>query len=274
MRGKAATAAITVFWLTMMGLLAHREILPAWRATREAAETLSYTYLESLAAKPRVSQMGIYLREQRIGFTLSRMRKVADALHLDSRSEMNLSLSPGASSLIGPGMGGSLHVGLRFNARVVSGELVDFRLTVSSPPGTAPAVTVDGQPVGESLHLKIRQGDAVRQETIPFNSKHLISSGLGQTFALPKLRVGARWAIRSLDPATYAVRTAWAKVVGRESLTIEDTTYDAYLVTIPYGGYEVKIWADRDGEILKQKIFGFTFVREDPPADALDRKHL
>ena len=273
MLGKLSTIAITLFWLTMMGLLAQREIIPAWHAARESEQTAGYEYLKALAAEPRVAQMGIYWRDRHMGYVLSRVRKVDGVLLLENRTEINLGMSGNGASLFGVAAAGGA-LGTRFRARVVEGELTDFSLTVSSPPGTPAMVTVNGRPVGNILNLNIRRGDETRAESVPFNSRQLISAGFAQAFAMPDLHVGARWAVRTLDPVGYTVRTAWAEVVGTERLIIDKQEYDAYLVEISHGFFKVKIWADRNGEILKQKMLGFVFVREDPPADALERKRL
>ncbi len=269
MLGKVATALIVIFWLTMMALLAQREILPAVRAARESYLQATYNHLEKLTETPRISQMGIFLRGRRIGRSVSILRKDDGALRLQNETEINLSLSPGGA-LMSAGIGG-LHAVIRFRAKAMAGRLLDFRLTVVSPPGTPPLVVVDGYPVGKMLALKIRQAGQTRTKTVPFDASQLLSSSLAPVFALPDLHVGKRWMMRTLDPATYAVRAVWAEVEGKESLSISGREYEAYLIKIPYGSYEVKVWATPDGEVLKQKVFGFTFVREEPPAELLEQ---
>lgn len=264
MTGRLLTAGITLFWLAMMGLLAHREILPAYRAAREAAQRLTYSRLQELASEPRVSQMGIYLGKRRVGKTVSVVRMVDDELRIRSETELNIRLSPGPS--LGP-TGEGLRAAIRFCARAALGRLLEFRLTVSSPPGTPPAAIVDGYPVGRSLVLKIRQSGTTTTRTIPFDSEQLLSDSLSPALAPGDLRLGRRWVIRTLDPTTYTIRSVWAEVVRREPVTLDGETTDAYLIEVPYGSQKVKVWADRNGEVLKQKVLGFTFIREEVPAD-------
>ena len=94
MLGKILTAAITLFWVVMMALLAKRDVLPAYLAEREAARAPNYAYLEALAAKPRIQQMGIYMAGERIGQTVSRMAKVGDELRLTNQTDLELNSSP------------------------------------------------------------------------------------------------------------------------------------------------------------------------------------
>ena len=289
MTGRLVTAGIVVFWLVMMGMLVEREILPAWRAAREDAQAANYSYVAALAEKGTASQMGVYLKRapdaeghralQRIGHTLSRMRKRDGVLLLEGYTEIKLSLSGGAGQDTAPTMPmmpglGSLDAALRFDARVINETLEGFRFTVSAPPGTPPAVTVDGRPAGDDLVLTVRRNGESEKKTVPFDAKTLISSGLGQVFALPELRLGARWPIRTMQLGSYTVNTAWAEVVAREELVVGDTTYDAWRIEVAYDNYKVQIWADAEGTILKQTLFGFVFLREEPPDDIMERHTL
>ena len=273
MFARLSTAIITLFWLTMMGTLVNKEILPAWHATRVAAQTPNYDRLETIAQEGRVTQMGIFLKDRRIGYTRSRVRRVREEIQLESRTEMRLDVSSGGANPMGGGLNG-LDIGVLFKACVFEGELTDFQLTASSPPGTPPIVTVNGRAIGKSLTLLIKHGEESRRENIPFDAKQFISAGFDQSFGMPELRVGARWPIQSLDTTTYTLRTAEAEVVAEEEITLGETRHNAYRIEIAYGASKMLVWATEDGDVLKQKIFGFTFIREEPPPDALERKHL
>jgi len=261
--GRLATGCISVFWLIMMAVLAHREILPAYRAARQSSTGATYARLEEYAEAGHVSQMGIYLGDRRVGRSVSVFRKVGDEVRLSNDTEVNLELSPAAAAV--PAAVNGLHAVMRFRARILEGRLLDFRLTVSSPPKTPPLAIVDGYPTGKVLVLRVRQGDRTTTQTIPFAAEEVLSSNLTPLVALPeRLRVGRRWTIRTLDPTTYAVRSVQAEVVAREPVSLDGVTRDAYRIEIPYGSYRVQVWVAPDGEVLKQKFLGFVFLKEQP----------
>ncbi len=269
MLGRFATAFIVVFWLTMMAVLAQREILPTYRAARQLSAGTTYAHLEKLAEAGRVSQMGIFLGKRRIGRTVSVFRKVGDELRLQNDTEINLNLSTDGAFM--PGGVPGLHVLMRFRVRVAERKLLEFRLTVSSPPKTPPLAVVDGYPAGRTLVLKIKQGGQTRTESVPFSAEQILSSNLAPILAVSELHVGKRWIIRTLDPTTYTVRAVWAEVVAEEPVSIGGTQHEAFLIKIPYGSYEVNVWATPDGEVLKQKVFGFVFLKEQPSPDVLEQ---
>ena len=273
MLNRMLTIGITVFWVAMMVQLAKREVVPSLVAAREASRTANYSELERLASKPRVDQMGIYLKDRRIGFSLSRLRIQHGELQMESRTRIKLNLSEGNAPASALGLG-SLDMSTHFKARVRDGELQDFRVTVSSPPGAPPLATIDGTPIGKILRLKIRHGESVQYESMPFDSRQLISNGFAQAFVPRTLKVGMRWPIRTLNPFTRGVQVSMAEVVGMDTVVIDDAEIAAYVIEVSYGSSTMTIWADEDGGVLKQQLFGFTFIREAPPPDALDRSKL
>ena len=99
MLGRALTAGIVVFWLVMMGILALREIVPAWEQELEYARSASYEQLESVALKRPVTQMGIYFGKTRVGRTLSVLTKAGTELRLESRTEIDLRPLPMGSAI-------------------------------------------------------------------------------------------------------------------------------------------------------------------------------
>lgn len=262
---RVLTFTVTVFWLVMMVALTKREILPVWQAAREAAQTPTYAQLEAMADKPRLSQMGIFLGARRIGFTRGTVRKGEDGLRLTNETHLNLNLS-GAEALTG-GIGGNINLVMLFKARVSEGQLVEFRVTVHSPPATDPIAIIDGYPVDNHLMLSINQGGQKSSQSIPFDPRQVLSNDLAPSFTPSRLRVGEKWAVRSIDPMNYRVRTAWATVSGRETIEVDARPVEAFLITIPYGAQEVRVWTDSSGQVLKQKIFGFTFIRETPTVE-------
>jgi hypothetical protein len=264
MLGRIATVGITAFWLIMMTLLVQREIMPAYEAAREEANTPGYARIKELAEKGYSEQMGIYLGERRIGFTRASIRDLPeeDAVRMDNTTQIRLNVPVGG--LIPGAPGGGLDLKLNFTANVGEAGLQTFRLDVFSEGGSAPLAILDGQQIGDVLRVKVHQGEETRTEQVPFRSTSLLGNDMGPMVLPAKLEPGVKWPMRSLDPTTYTVRTAWATVKARETITVEGRDIAAYLITIPYGTSEFKVWATKDGEVIKQKFFGFTFVRESP----------
>lgn len=262
MIGKLATAAICIFWIVMMTLLVQRDIMPAVVAFREEQHTPGFARIKELAEKGYAQQMGIYLGERRIGFAQAWLKDSPDdgTVRMTNISQISMNM-PGGNIIPGLPKGG-LSLKFDFDAVVSSEGLQNFRLNVYSEGAAAPLAIVDGNPVGDTLNLKIRTGEETRIEQVPFRASAVLGNDMGPMVLPPKLAPGVKWPVRSLDPMTYAVRTAWATVHKKETVSIDGQDVQAYLITIPFGTAELKVWANDDGEVLKQKFLGFSFVRE------------
>jgi predicted amino acid-binding ACT domain protein len=266
--GKILTAAITLFWLAMMALLVNREVLPAYLAAREAARAPNYAWIEALAAKPRVEQLGIFLGGVRIGQTVNRMSRVGDELHLTNRTDLELN-SLAAKLLM---MGGGIQFSSKFEATVVEARLAGFRMEVLSPPQSEPLAIVDGTSAGDTLKIKIRQGGRVQNLTTPFDSRQVLS-GLFSPASMPaQLHVGQSWAVNTLGLGNFGIQNGIAKVLRTERINVESVSQEAFVIQVKYGTYEMTVWANSQGEVLQQKFLGFTLVREKPPAEAENEK--
>ena len=293
MLGRALTAGIVVFWLVMMGILALREIVPAWEQELEYARSASYEQLESVALKRPVTQMGIYFGKTRVGRTLSVLTKAGTELRLESRTEIDLRPLP-MGSAIGAMFFGAPQVNLHFNARADEGRLTDLALVVRSAPENQPKMRLEGRPVGDQLRVTMTHygerpaegftpkvhpeggpaaGPGPDTYMVPFDSRQLLTNSLTPAFAFPELEVGRHFYLRTLNPSTGAVQKVRAEVTAKERITIAGKDYDAFRIAIPLplGVQRGAVWVSAEGEVLRQEILGIVFVREEPPEDALER---
>lgn len=265
MLGKILTAAITLFWLAMMALLAKWEVLPGYLAEREAACSPNYAYLEALAAKPRIVQMGIYLAGVRIGQTVNRMSKVDDELRLTNRTD--LELSPAAAQLLMMG-GGGVRFFFKFEATVIEARLAGFQMQAYSLPKKEPLATVDGVSVGDTLKVVIRQGGRKESLTVPFDSRQGLSGLFAPTWMPAQVHVGESWPVNTLALGSYGIQNGTATVLRTERIKVEGVEEETFVIRIKYGTCEVTVWANSKGEVLQQKFLGFTLAREESQAEA------
>lgn len=77
--------------------------------------------------------------------------------------------------------------------------------------------------------------------------------------ALKKLRPGQEMTIKTFDPSTLATTFINIHAVRKESIIINNQTYDATLLSSDYNGAAILSWIDRDGTVLRQQTpFGWT----------------
>lgn len=262
MSGRIVTGAIIVFWLAMMGWLVKREILPNVAQAREFARTPTYRQVEKRAETPRTDKMGIYLGKRRIGQSVTTISKEDDATRIQNRTEARLDIGAGIPFL---SKFSGLDLRLKSVGRIHEERLLDFTLVVALGEGE-PFATVDGRAVGDELVLRVRQGNSVTTQTVPYGARQAVSTDLTPAFTPEQLRVGETWTMRSMDLQTMKVRESQARVLRREQVKVSGQMRDAFVIEIPYGsrpGEVFTVWAAPDGEVLVQQFFGFRFEREE-----------
>jgi len=268
MQRAAIPGLISLAWLVMMYGLVRDDVLPTLRRGREITHSASYERLEESVTESRVTQMGIYFGEHRLGQSVSLVKRRGREMTLESETEINLKNAPALQPLTHL-LGGGVHGKIRFRAFILDGRLLNFRSQVSCPPGTAPAVVIEGIPLGDRLRLEIRQFGQRRIETVPFDQRQFIHSVMTPTLAVGELAVGKKWLVKELDQMTGSVTGVWAEVLRKETLTLDGMTHEAFVVQLSRGLLTVQVWVNAEGEVLKQQLMGFTFVREEPSAEFL-----
>lgn len=274
MLGRIVTVLIAALWIGSMGWMIQREVIPPMRTEQAVARSPNYSQLTALAEKASVVQMGVHLANgKRIGYTRGTVRKGDGDIIIESHTHLNVNLNvPSGAPVIGDLNGLKLYI--HFKAQVVDGRLGGFDLTVRPGRRAEAIAVVTGRAVDDKLSLVIKQGDSVRRELFPFDSRQMLSADLLPGFTAGRIRPGERWTIRTIDPVTYGVRTAEAEVVGQETIEIDGRPREAWLIRIPYETYEVKVWTTSDGEVLQQKIPGFVLKREEPtPGENAEAAH-
>ncbi len=268
MNSKIICTLITVTWAIMMFGLMRDEVIPAVQHARELAQSASYEQLDKLVPESRVDQMGMYIGAQRVGQSTTWIKKHENEITITSETEINFKDAPllkGARDALGIDLQGVI----TFRATIIDGRLQEFRTVVYSSFSSKPMVSIHGEPFADVLRLTIRQAGKSRVETVPFDSRQFLNNALAPALSYRNLEVGKRWRVKNLDFFNHTVQSAWAEVIAQETITINGEKHDAFVVLLSRDMYKARIWVSAEGAILKQQFMAFTFVREDPPEQAL-----
>ena len=240
---------IVVFYLTMMGLLLKRDVVPAWRAEHQP------TYRTAARGEnlPRRTQLGIYLKTQRVGTSRSVTRRDTDGSLVSEGTVVVEARVP------------LLHVRSRLDvaSRVRVGA--DGRLRRFHVSTTAAGIEriMEGEVVGSDLIVTTRTGGRAETQTIPFESRDAFAHDLAAMQGLGDLRVGRRWFIQNFNPLTGRHTPGLVEVRRRETITWRGEQVETFLVVSGAGGMEVRAWVRPDGEVLRQELpIGLTLERE------------
>ncbi|RJR31123.1 MAG: hypothetical protein C4576_32175 [Desulfobacteraceae bacterium] len=191
----------------------------------------------------------IFLKEKKVGYAVSLIRPLDDGYFIQEEIFLRLNLM---------GLGSNLYTVTQCRAdrnflmenfvfSVASG-IVQFRLT--------------GRREGNSLVVESGSGKEKRAQTVTLQKPPVIGAGVSHLFRTRKLALGESFVIPIFDPSTMSQRDMVVKVSGRESLTINRLTYEAFRLETEVFGRNITVWVDGEGSVLKEEGFmGLTTVK-------------
>ncbi len=237
---------ISSFWAVMMGLLIERDVLPHWRTRQPDLRTVS-----EVAADTSPVRWDILHGERRVGWVDTEWSRRPDGWR-EFHSDLELQEIPTASLL------GVLALGKGLSARSTfrispEGSLQAFDAEIALGE-TRPAMTVNGQLVGNVMQVAFRSNGFVHEEKFYYEPHSMMTSSLAPIDKLPNLTVGQTWQYRVMNPVLTTTETVRCAVVSEQVLTWKGEPVPALLVEQRYGKTYARCWVAHDGTVLRQEV--------------------
>ncbi len=237
------------FWLTMMTLLVKRDVLPAFGRRGDPGYRTLLLNMQSMEE----TTMGIYLGEQKIGFSHEVIRPNSDGGYVVS-SETDLD---------GERLGLASVMTFRSNTNIdASFHLASFDLSARVLGVEA---SVRGTAVEDELVIRtegLGSSTQAEEKRIPLDGPMTLSTGLSPFTGMPELAVGKEWTIVTVDPMAAArgglsTESRRAHVEKMETIEWEGEQVETFVVKIEMRqalARECTAWISREGKILKQRV--------------------
>lgn len=255
--------SITALWVLVMGLLALHEWGPRWRASTRGSLAAQRQRVLPQRDGCVEKEMGIYLGPKRIGQCTERWAADGDDLHISSRMVLDVMALAGLAPSLGVPVADQTSViaVVEGQTEVRNGRVA--QLTMAFRFGEEPPVTtIEGYVRHDTLLLRVRNGAHTDTRSVRIDPQCPLTLSSSPTGCLPDLYEGKSWRLTTLNPVTFKPEDARARVTRRERIEIEERSCDAFVVEVDYGTYRIVLWADEQGEILKQKVMGLTYIHE------------
>jgi len=238
-------AGIVAGWLVMMALL-------IVDVQGQGRSVLSFSKESGGSAgidETRREWREIFLKGKKVGYAVSLIKPLDGGYFIQEEIFLRLNLM---------GLGSNLYTVTQCRADrdfllenfifSVSSGIVQFRLA--------------GRREGNTLIVESGSGKEKRAQTVTLQKAPVIGAGVSHLFRTRKLAPGESFVIPIFDPSTMSQKDMVVKVSGKESLTINRLTYDAFKLDTEVFGRNLTVWVDGDGSVLKEEGFmGLTTVR-------------
>ena len=203
----------------------------------------------STVKKVQDDWMEIYLKDQKIGYSTTRISPLGKDYLINEEIVLNLNLM-GQASL------------MRTSTRSIVDQeflLKSFMLKVDSGVVN---FRVSGKVEGRRMQIEVGEGKRKKSHTISLSGPPVIGSGISQFFRGRPLEIGESFKFFMFDPSTMAQKVVVVKVAAKEPLVINRIRYNTFRLETEMWGQDLVFWLNEKGEVLKEKGFmGLTLVR-------------
>jgi len=208
--------------------------------------------------------MGIYVGQRRVGRLSQTWTARGDSLLMRFQAELDVVrlLAPDAPAEAGDRDEMVFPARIVCESRARKGRLEHVSLAMGGAGELPPLLTAQGEVVGDQMRLCVRQGDQVKHSVVAIDPQYgldFLGSPLGRVTGLSLDKV---WRVRLLNPLSMEMETCRARVTHRERIRAGDRWVPVYVVEVGRTILPTTLWVDDSGEVLRQKVMGFVFVKE------------
>jgi hypothetical protein len=243
-------AAIILVWLGMIGVLLQRTYFDERGGYARAGGAAS-------RLRPREEWMGIYWGEDKVGYTVSKIKRAGEGYQLDERAVMDLTV-----------MGAAQRVDTEITSLVDNAfNLRSFSFTMHS---NLFSFTAEGRVHGSRMQLKLKSNAGTTKRTeIELSETPCLAGALKPLVLAEGLAAGKRLRYSVFDPAAMASVPVDIEVEERERLEIRGKSIECYRLRSTFKGITLRSWIDGEGNTMREESpLGLLLVRESK-ADAL-----
>jgi hypothetical protein len=242
-------AAIILVWLGMIGVLVQRTYYDGRGGYARAGAAASQL-------RPREEWMGMYWGEDKVGYTVSKIKKAREGYHLDERAVMDLTV-----------MGTAQRVDTEITSLVDNAfNLRSFSFSMLS---NLFSFTAEGSVHGSRMQLALTSNAGTKRTEIELSETPCLASALKPLVLAEGLEAGKRLRYSVFDPATMVSVPVDIEVEGRERLEIRGRSIECYRLRSTFKGITLRSWIDGEGNTMREESpLGLLLVRESK-ADAL-----
>jgi hypothetical protein len=236
---------IVVIWLFAIVELARR--------THSTSKDTEFTHADTGIIEGDSEQwMDILLKGRKTGYAVTKVTRANGQFEVIERIFLIVNLM-GSTRKIISSTRAQVDEGFHVTSFTfyLSTELIDFR--------------VFGRIEGKDLFITMGQEGKGEVKRIRLPARPMINAGVTQFFKSRQLMVGKTFSFPLLDPISMTTNTAIIEVVGKEKITLNGETYNAFRLEMNFLGKPLIFWLDEEGNSLKEEGFmGFTLVRTTP----------
>jgi hypothetical protein len=238
---RAVSVGVVGLWVLLLGMLVRRTWISSTRTTAP---------VKPHAVEPGEQWMGVYHKDQKIGYTYSNLSPAGEQFAFTETSLLRLTVLDTAQT-VRTSMRG--HLGRDFALRDV-----DFELSSGVGHLQAKAVVE-----GKQLRLTLQSGKDVTKQVLPLSEPLYLPEPLRASLSAGAMQAGREIEALVFDPTALRNDRMRIKVIGRERVPQTDSHVQAWRVTEEFRGLQTTAWIDSSGTVWREEgPMGFVLIRQ------------
>jgi len=240
---------IIIFWIIMMGMLIQKTYFNSFDDYIQPSYAVGQL-------RPDEEWMGIYWGKDKVGYTVSKIKKKLKGYEIFEQALMDLTV-----------MGTPQRIDTQVTSQVDDTfTLKSFEFRLFSNLFTFKA---NGRIRANELHLELISGGGSNHSVIPLKEIPCLSSSLKPLLLSQGMVVGKRFRQTLFDPSTMSSTPIEMVVEGKEMVVLKDKKVNCYRVKSSFKGITIRSWIDEEGNTIKEESpLGLILIKESK-ADAL-----
>ena len=184
--------------------------------------------------------MGVYLKDHKIGYTHQHLRKTARGYEFSERSVLKIAVL------------GSPQTVRTTSRGEMSKDLAVEKFSLSLDGGVA-TMHVSGEVQGDEMALHLASAGQAEPQRLTLKAPLYMPMTARSRLADAGLAEGRKVTIDVFDPSAMSGHPMELVVEGREPLSLDGQTRDAWLVRESFRGMTSRVWLDDDGRTLNEE---------------------
>jgi hypothetical protein len=227
--------AVFVAWVLLVGSMARH-----WLPTGNSEPAASTAPAAVAGGDDHDEWMGVYLKDHKIGYTHHHMRKTARGYEFSERSVLKIAVL------------GSPQTVRTTSRGEMSNDLAVQKFSLSLDGGVA-TMHVSGEARGDQVTLQLASAGQTEAQHLNLKGPIYMPMTARSRLASAGLEQGRKVTLDVFDPSAMSGHPMELVVEGREPLSVDGKTRDAWLVHESFRGMTSKVWLDDEGRTLKEE---------------------
>ena len=209
--------------------------------------------------KPTETWLGVYLAQEKIGYSVSKTQIIPNGYQFVSRAKMSLKMMDQGSEI-------------NTNFTCTTDTALILRSFDMDFVSQGRSFSSQGKIINSKLEVTIKSGGETKTTVIAVPEKLYPAAIIGNIAAYQGLTPGKRYELKIYEPTVLKVVDAQVVIEKKEKIQIKNREYEAWKMNVSMLGLSSTTWIDSTGATIKEESPPGIVMVQETPQEALAKE--